>query len=104
MALRRKIVLSGVPPATAAGFMTALPAAASQPSPAAATGTKPAGDRPTVVLVHGAYADSSRGNGLIERLRHDGHPVRAAAHPLRGLPTDTATVTGLIEKADHSTR
>ena len=41
-------------------------------------------DRPTVVLVHGAFADSSSWNGVIEDLKRDGYPVIAAANPLRG--------------------
>jgi hypothetical protein len=34
--------------------------------------------KPTVVLVHGAFADSSGFNGVIDQLRRDGYPVRAA--------------------------
>jgi len=64
---------------------------------------------PTVVLVHGAFADSSSWNGVIERLRHDGYPVIAAANPLRGLRSDTDhvasvldTVPGPVVLAGHS--
>ena len=40
--------------------------------------------KPTIVLVHGAFADSSGFDGVIGRLRHDGYPVRAAPNPLKG--------------------
>ncbi|MGV9896330.1 hypothetical protein [Streptomyces tendae] len=33
------------------------------------------GPKPTVVLVHGAFADSTSWNGVIDKLRHDGYPV-----------------------------
>lgn len=44
--------------------------------------------KPTVVLVHGAFADSSSWNDVIVSLRKDGYPVIAAANPLRGLHAD----------------
>ena len=40
--------------------------------------------RPTVVLVHGAFADGSSWNGVIERLHAKGISVAAPANPLRG--------------------
>jgi hypothetical protein len=45
---------------------------------------------PTIVLVHGAFADASSWNGVVERLRKEGHTVVAPANPLRGLAADTA--------------
>lgn len=107
MALRRTIFFTGAAPAAAAGAVTAPPAVASRPSAASAAGAKPTapfGGTSAVVLVQGAYAGSSRWNGVIQRLPHDGRPVRAAARPPRGLPTDTAAVTHLIGEAGHSTR
>lgn len=53
-------------------------------------------DRPTVVLVHGAFADSSSWNGVIESLTRDGYPVIAAANPLRGLHSDAEYVESVI--------
>ncbi|MFC8043276.1 alpha/beta fold hydrolase [Nocardia sp. NPDC057353] len=55
---------------------------------------------PTVVLVHGAFADSSSWNGVIARLRADGHPVVAAANPLRGLASDAAYVASVLRTVD----
>ena len=53
--------------------------------------------KPTVVLVHGAFADSSGWDGVIDRLRHDGYPVRAAPDPLLGLRFDADTVRAFID-------
>ena len=53
---------------------------------------------PTVLLVHGAFADSSGWNGVIERLQAAGIPVRAVVNPLRGLAADSAYVASAIEQ------
>ena len=53
--------------------------------------------KPTVVLVHGAFADSSGWDGVIDRLRRDGYPVRAAPDPLLGLRFDADTVRAFID-------
>ena len=50
---------------------------------------------PTVVLVHGAFADSSSWNGVIERLQEKGVQVTAAANPLRGISIDSAYVASV---------
>ena len=49
--------------------------------------------RPTIVLVHGAFADSSSWDQVIGRLEDAGHPVIAVANPLRGLASDAASVS-----------
>ncbi|VVJ17233.1 Uncharacterised protein [Amycolatopsis camponoti] len=67
-------------------------------APATASGT--GGPKPTIVLVHGAWADSSSWAPVIERLRRDGYPVRAIADPLRGLSSDTAYVTAYLSTID----
>jgi len=54
--------------------------------------------RATVVLVHGAFADGSSWNGLIERLQRDGVPVSAPANPLRGLSADSAYLASVLEE------
>jgi pimeloyl-ACP methyl ester carboxylesterase len=53
-------------------------------------------DKPTVVLVHGAFADASSWNGVIADLERDGYPVIAAADPLRGLGGDAAYVASVV--------
>jgi len=55
-------------------------------------------DQLTVLLVHGAFADSSSWAGVIERLQAKGITVIAAANPLRGLKSDSAYVAALIDE------
>ena len=52
--------------------------------------------RTTIVLVHGAFAESASWDGVIEPLVAEGHRVVAAANPLRGLAADAAAVSDLV--------
>lgn len=52
--------------------------------------------KPTVVLVHGAFADASSWNGVVSVLEQDGYKVIAAANPLRGVKSDGAAVAALL--------
>jgi pimeloyl-ACP methyl ester carboxylesterase len=56
----------------------------------------PKAAKPTVVLVHGAWADGSGWNKVVGRLQRAGYPVRVPPNPLRGLPTDSATLAGFL--------
>jgi len=53
---------------------------------------------PTVVLVHGAFADASGWSGVIERLQAKGMNVVAPANPLRGIATDSAYIAGVLDE------
>jgi len=53
---------------------------------------------PTVVLVHGAFADASSWNGVIERPQDKGVQVTAPANPLRGISSDSAYIAGVFEE------
>jgi pimeloyl-ACP methyl ester carboxylesterase len=55
-------------------------------------------DAPTVVLVHGAFADASSWNGVIERLQADGVEVTAPPNPLRGIAADSAYAASVFEQ------
>ncbi|MEU4096789.1 alpha/beta hydrolase [Streptomyces sp. NPDC026673] len=78
-----------------------LLATAVAPAGAAKGGNAPSHHRkPTVVLVHGAFADSTSWNGVVKRLKHEGYPVVAAANPLRGLKSDAAYVRELVDSID----
>ncbi|MGK4578594.1 alpha/beta fold hydrolase [Kitasatospora sp. HPMI-4] len=77
-------------------------------APAVAAGSA-GGGKPTIVLVHGAFADGSSWNGVIQRLERRGYTVMAPANPLRGLYSDSAyiasvlrSVKGPIVLAGHS--
>jgi pimeloyl-ACP methyl ester carboxylesterase len=52
----------------------------------------------TVVLVHGAFADSSSWTGVIERLQAAGVRVTAPANPLRGIAVDSAYLASLLDQ------
>ncbi len=53
--------------------------------------------RPTVVLVHGAFAESASWNGVVADLQGRGYPVLAVANPLRGLQHDAAYVRSVLD-------
>src|SRR4051795_804141 len=82
---------------TALAALVALPAAAQ------------AAAKPTVVLVHGAFADASGWYGVQERLEDKGYKVVSPANPLRGVSADAAylksylsTIKSPIVLAGHS--
>jgi pimeloyl-ACP methyl ester carboxylesterase len=83
---RRTALAAGL---TAVLGVTSLAAA---PADAASAGRA----KPTIVLVHGAFADASSWNGVITRLKHDGYPVVATANPLRGLSGDAAYLKDVL--------
>jgi pimeloyl-ACP methyl ester carboxylesterase len=65
--------------------------------------------KPTIVLVHGAFADSSGWNAEIAELQSKGYPVVAVSDPLRGLTSDSdyvrsflATIPGPVVLVGHS--
>lgn len=53
-------------------------------------------EKPTVVLVHGAFADASSWNGVVGILEKDGYHVIAAANPLRGVRSDADSVASIL--------
>lgn len=54
--------------------------------------------RPTVALVHGAFADSSSWNDVVEQLQAAGIAVQAISNPLRGISADAAYVASAIRQ------
>jgi pimeloyl-ACP methyl ester carboxylesterase len=53
--------------------------------------------KPTVVLIHGAFADASSWSHVVEELLRQGHPVVAPALPLRGLASDAAYIRSVLD-------
>jgi pimeloyl-ACP methyl ester carboxylesterase len=56
--------------------------------------------KPTIVLVHGAFADASTWRRVYDHLARDGHTVLAPANPLRGLPYDVSYTESVIDQLD----
>jgi pimeloyl-ACP methyl ester carboxylesterase len=114
----RKLRMSVVGAALAAAAV-AVPlsqaASASPASPAstaahtAAVSTAKTAVKPTVVLVHGAWASTSSWDGVISRLQALGYTVYAPSNTLMGLPYDANylrdflnTISGPIVLVGHS--
>ncbi|MED7827403.1 alpha/beta fold hydrolase, partial [Streptomyces chiangmaiensis] len=94
--IRIPLTLMGTATVAASLFATSI-----GPANAAKTTSSSSQDRrPTVVLVHGAFADSSSWNGVIKRLKEDGYPVVAAANPLRSVSSDAASVKAVLASID----
>ncbi len=56
--------------------------------------------KPTIVLVHGAFAESSSWNGVVGPLRDDGFGVLAVANPLRGVQRDSQYLASVLVELD----
>jgi pimeloyl-ACP methyl ester carboxylesterase len=55
---------------------------------------------PTVVAVHGAFADASGFSGVIRELTTAGYNVIAPPNPLRSLSSDAATISSVVNAID----
>src|SRR6516165_3712233 len=110
MKLTRALAVPLVAAAVLAGGGAALASTAN--SGAAYAETSRSGSpaaKPTIVLVHGAFADSSSWSSEIQFLQQQGYPVLAVANPLRGVASDSAyllsvlkTISGPIVLVGHS--
>jgi pimeloyl-ACP methyl ester carboxylesterase len=58
--------------------------------------------KPTILLVHGAWADSSSWNGVVDLLLKDGYTVRALPNTLRGLSADAAVISTYLKSVAGS--
>src|SRR4051794_29637137 len=56
--------------------------------------------QPTIVLVHGAFADASSWNGVVERLQRQGCNVVAPPNPLRGITADADYIASALHQID----
>ena len=98
--------------AVATLLVAAAPASTQVPSTGSARAQSTHADhaeRPTVVLVHGAFADASGWNDVASLLIADGYQVYAPPNPLRGLTADAeylatflSTIEGPIVLVGHS--
>jgi pimeloyl-ACP methyl ester carboxylesterase len=55
---------------------------------------------PTILLVHGAFADASTWRRVHDELTEDGYTVLAPPNPLRGIPYDASYTESLIDQVD----
>jgi pimeloyl-ACP methyl ester carboxylesterase len=56
--------------------------------------------KPTIVFVHGAFAESASWNGVIARLLAEGYSTVAAANPLRSVKSDAASVSTALQNIE----
>src|SRR3954451_6213218 len=93
--------------ALAAGLLVLTATSASNAT--AATSTQARSVKPTIVLVHGAWANEASWSAVTAQLRTLGYPVDVVPNPLRGVASDSAyladhlaTVPGPIVLVGHS--
>jgi len=55
------------------------------------------GPKPSIVLIHGAWADGSSWSSVIKRLQQQGYTVYAPANPLRGLTSDSVYIANFLQ-------
>jgi pimeloyl-ACP methyl ester carboxylesterase len=72
----------------------------SQGQMAAPTSQRRASQKPTIVLVHGAFQDATSWQGVIRLLQADGYPVIAWANPLRSVKADSSYLASLIDSVN----
>ena len=88
---RRQMLVTGAAVASAAAVLAPVTSAA------AATEGGTAKAKPTIVLVHGGYADSSCWNQTLSHLQGEGYSTICGANPLRGIPTDAPYIGSLLD-------
>jgi pimeloyl-ACP methyl ester carboxylesterase len=75
----------------------AIGAAATAATAASSETRRPQAPKPTVVLVHGGWDNSTGWNAVVEQLQRRGYPVIAPANPLRGLASDAEYVSSILD-------
>jgi len=107
--ITRRTILASAALTSAAGVLAPTLAHAETTPAAAPSAAKPRGKRPSIVLVHGAFADASGFAEVISNLQRHGYTVYAPPNPLRGLAGDSdsiktflGTIDGPIVLGGHS--
>jgi pimeloyl-ACP methyl ester carboxylesterase len=94
---RRQVLATGAALAGSAALI-ATPLAANAATTAPAQAATPGPNvKPTIVLVHGGYADSSCWNQTLSYLEGWGYTTICGANPLRGIPTDAPYIASLLD-------
>ena len=104
---RRRVSLRILALTLLAAFLAVF--AISAPATAISTEGRPTGPKPTLVFVHGAFADSSGWAEVAGSFQKDGYPVLAFSNPLRGIEYDSeyleaylSTIAGPVILVGHS--
>jgi pimeloyl-ACP methyl ester carboxylesterase len=97
---RLTLVLLTVIAIAIAGTGAVAAASSTQPRAVAQHRTHPDKSKPTIVLVHGSWADASGWNRVTLRLQRDGFTVIAPANPQRGIASDAAYLASVLETID----
>ncbi|MFE1834445.1 alpha/beta fold hydrolase [Streptomyces sviceus] len=98
LAIGTLLAVPALSAATPAGSASAAHTATTTAAPSAPSAPNaPNAPRPTVVLVHGAFADSSSWDAVTARLERRGYPVIGVANPLRSLAGDSAYVSSVLD-------
>ena len=90
---RRRMLATGAAVIGSAALM----APSASTAAAAATESFKGRTRPTIVLVHGGYADSSCWNDTLQILQDKGYTTICGSNPLRGIPTDAPYIGSLLD-------
>jgi pimeloyl-ACP methyl ester carboxylesterase len=93
---RRQMLATGAAVAGSAALM-ATPLGANAAAATAPAGKSESKVKPTIVLVHGGYADSSCWNGTLKYLQGEGYTTICGSNPLRGIPTDAPYIGSLLD-------
>ena len=93
---RRHVLAAGAALAGSAALIAGAQGTAAAAAPTPSSEEK-SPVKPTIVLVHGGYADSSCWNATIRELQHKGYTAICGANPLRGLPTDAPYIASLLD-------
>jgi len=72
-------------------------AASAAVAPSAASAQSEASTKPTIVLVHGAFAESASWDGVVRKLHAQHYKVVSVANPLRGVKSDALYVGGVVD-------
>jgi pimeloyl-ACP methyl ester carboxylesterase len=94
---RRQVLAAGAALAGSAAMMAGPLGTGAAAAATSRGGTAKPKAKPTIVLVHGGYADSSCWNGTIQALQHKGYTTIAGSNPLRGIPTDAPYIGSLLD-------
>ncbi|MFF3559558.1 alpha/beta hydrolase [Streptomyces sp. NPDC002574] len=94
---RRQMLAAGAALAGSAALIAGVEGTATAATATSPTNKEKPKVKPTIVLVHGGYADSSCWNATVQELQHKGYTTVCGSNPLRGIPTDAPYIGSLLD-------